>query len=98
MRKTIKVTPARPFGSLQGKKLAATVFCNSGKTVEFKGKEIKIVNSGIYTDDTPFVELKPKNRELTRLMMNELKNHRNFTVLIGGTQRLVLGKKTYAYW
>jgi hypothetical protein len=91
-----QTVPGALFGSLSGKQ-PETIFCNSGKIVEFKGKEISILNSGIHGDGVPYVDLKPKNAELKKLMIKELRERRMFTVIVGGTQQLVLGKKLYPY-
>lgn len=72
-----------------------TVIANSGKVIEYKGKEIKIVNSGISRDGTPYVELDPPNDELHRKMCEELEQHGNFTVILGSPNRIRLGKAKY---
>ncbi len=68
-----------------------TVIANSGKIIEYKGKEIKIVNSGISGNGTPYVELDPPHDELRQKMCEELENKGNFTVVLGSPNRIILG-------
>ena len=72
-----------------------TIIANSGKRIEYKGKEIKIVNSGISRNGTPYVELDPPDAELHRKMCEELEKHGNFTVVLESPNRIILGKAKY---
>jgi len=76
-----------------------TIFANTGKRIQYKGAEFKIIDSGIGADEKPYVHLEPKNKELARRMRDEIRKRGNLTVRIDdGVHRLLLGTDEYPYW
>jgi hypothetical protein len=86
------------MSKIEKSRFSETIIANSGKTIGFKGLEIKIVNSGISQNGIPYVRLNPPNAELCKKMCDELEKHGNFTVRLGRPNRLILGKATYPIW
>lgn len=74
-----------------------TIFANSGSRIIYKGSEYKILNSGIYTDKSPFVELEPENEELAVRICEEISKEGRLTIRIRGHYCLVLGNDEYPY-
>ncbi len=75
----------------------ATIFTNSGKKIQYKGTEFEIIESGISSEDEPYVHLKPENKELAQRMCDEIRKRGDLTIWIDGTHRLVLGKDEFPY-
>ncbi len=75
-----------------------TIFTNTGRRIEYEGKEYEIVACGISDRRVPYVKLKPHNRELARRMREAILRNGNLTIRLGDSQRLVLGKDQFPYW
>jgi hypothetical protein len=83
---------------VQKSRFPETIIANTGKIIEFKGTEVKIVKSGIRRNGAPYVELDPPNKELRKRMIEELRMRGNFTVRLGHPNRIVLGESSYPIW